>query len=160
MCQAKRGKIKGKNRSSVKRGQKRGKTWNLCPYFTLTYSATFAGTYSATLVSKRKARSSFVKEALKHVKNIQMVPGEDYQQGIPSLFLFSKTGSVTESIDNISVVVYNDPRRSIHEDDDVNATGSKEKPNTLEIVLMRLYPKLKQISVTSYMAAKVTVSVY
>ena len=89
-----------------------------------------------------------------------MVPGEDYQQGIPSLFLFSKTGSVTESSDNISVVVYNDPRRSIHGDDDVNATGSKEKPNTLEIVLMRLCPKLKQISVTSYMAAKVTVSVY
>lgn len=101
-----------------------------------------------------------MKEALKHVKNIQMVPGEDYQQGIPSLFLFSKTDSVTESSDNISVLVYNDPRRSIHGDDDVNATESKEKPNTLEIVLVRLYPKLKQISVTSYMAAKVTVSVY
>ena len=71
MCEAKRGKIKGKNRSSVKRGQKRGKTGNLCHYFTVTYSATFAGTYSATLVSKWKARSSFVKEALKHVKNIQ-----------------------------------------------------------------------------------------
>lgn len=75
--------------------------------------------------------------------------------------MFSNTGSVTESSDNISVLVYNDPRlRSIHGDDDVNATESKEKPNTLEIVLVRLYPKLKQISVTSYMAAKVTVSVY
>ena len=128
-------------------------------FYCRTYSATFAGTYSATLVSKRKARSSFVKEALKHVKNIQMVPGEVYHQGTPSLFLFSKTGSVTESSDNISVLVDNDPRRSIHGDDDVNATESKEKPNTLEIVLVRLYPKLKQISVTSYMAAKVTAEV-
>ena len=67
------------------------------------------------LFQARKTRSSYVKEALKHVKNIQVVPGEVYQGGILSLFLFSKRGSFTESSDNISVPV-NDSRRSIHGD--------------------------------------------
>ena len=58
-----------------------------------------------------------MKEALKQVKNRQVVPGEVYQRGILSLFLFSKSGSVTdhESSGNISLLV-NDPSRSIHGD--------------------------------------------
>ena len=93
------------------------------------------------LFQARKTRSSYVKEALKHVKNIQVVPGEVYQGGILSLFLFSKRGSITESSDNISVPV-NDPRRSIHGD-------------VWNRLLVHLYTKLRQISESSYIAAKV-----
>ena len=43
------------------------------------------------------------------------MPGEVYQRGILYLLFFSKRRSVTESSDNISVLV-NDPRRSMHGD--------------------------------------------
>lgn len=118
-----------------------GKRWNSVFILLLLIARLLPALTVQLLFQARKTRSSYVKEALKHVKNIQVVPGEVYQGGILSLFLFSKRGSVTESSDNISVPV-NDPRRSIHGD-------------VWNRLLVHLYPKLRQISESSYIAAKV-----